>query len=126
MGKKFIFKKVIESLRITFKVFDTWSLFRDFGYLQNIKISAQMEDQWKIYSIYKLSDGPLPTEITISGEAVGILDRVREPTPKHSFDPGFDTETYYHQGNTEFIFPFRVKSFNNSSGIFFIGVELRK
>ena len=79
------------------------------GEVVNIEISAQMEDQWKIYSIYKLSDGPLPTEITISGEAVGTLDRVREPTPKHSFDPGFDTETYYHQGNTKFIFPFRVK-----------------
>ena len=41
------------------------------GEVVNIEITAQMEDQWKIYSIYKLSDGPLPTEITISGEAVG-------------------------------------------------------
>ena len=79
------------------------------GEVVNIEIFAEMEDQWKIYSIYEFSDGPLPTEITISGDVVGTLAPVREPIPKHSFDPGFDTETYYHQGNTEFIFPFRVK-----------------
>ena len=93
------------------------------GEVVNIEISAQMEDQWKIYSIYKLSDGPLPTEITISGEAVGTLDRVREPTPKHSFDPGFDTETFYHQGNTKFIFPFRVKR-NIAPGTYAVVVEI--
>ena len=93
------------------------------GEVVNIEILAEMEDQWKIYSIYEISDGPLPTEITISGDAIGTLDRVREPTPKHSFDPGFDTETYYHQGDTKFIFPFRVKRSINP-GIYPIEVEV--
>jgi len=93
------------------------------GEVVNIEILAEMEDQWKIYSIYEISDGPLPTEITISGDAIGTLDRVREPTPKHSFDPGFDTETYYHQGDTKFTFPFRVKRSINP-GIYPLEVEV--
>ncbi len=93
------------------------------GEVVNIRIIAEMADQWHIYSIYKLSEGPLPTEITISGNVVGGLAPVIEPEPKHVFDPGFDTETYYHEGDTEFIFPIKLKR-NLGSGTHPIIVDI--
>ena len=79
------------------------------GEVIEIKILAEMDKEWNIYSIYKASEGPLPTEISISGSAVGAIAPVLEPKPIYQFDPGFETDTYYHEGNTEFIFPVRLK-----------------
>ena len=79
------------------------------GEVIEIKILAEMDKEWHIYSIYEVSEGPLPTEITISGSAVGAIAPVREPKPLYLFDPGFETDTYYHEGNTEFVFPVRLK-----------------
>ena len=51
------------------------------GEMISISIDAIMDDQWKIYSIYKIVDGPLPTEISVSGDAVGMVGLVKEPSP---------------------------------------------
>jgi len=79
------------------------------GEVIDIKILAEMDKEWHIYSIYKASEGPLPTEISVSGSAVGSVAPVREPKPLYLYDPGFETDTYYHEGNTEFILPIRLK-----------------
>ena len=79
------------------------------GEVFNIKVNVEMDDEWHIYSIYKSSEGPLPTEISISGPAVGQIAPVQEPEPFYLYDPGFETDTYYHEGDTEFILPMRVK-----------------
>ena len=79
------------------------------GEVVNIKVDAEMEDQWHIYSIYEITEGPLPTEITVNSSAIGAIAPVQEPKPKYLFDPGFETDTYYHKGNTRFIFPVRLK-----------------
>ena len=60
------------------------------GEVINVNIDAEMDDQWKIYSIYKIVDGPLPTEISVSGDVVGMTGLVEEPDPIEKFDPGFD------------------------------------
>ena len=79
------------------------------GEVINIKINAKMDKQWHIYSIYKSSEGPLPTEISVSGKAVGQIAQIQEPEPVYLYDPGFETDTYYHEGDTEFILPLRLK-----------------
>ena len=43
------------------------------GEVVSVEVSVSMEDQWHIYSIHKITEGPLPSEITISGDAVGLL-----------------------------------------------------
>ncbi|GIT40949.1 MAG: hypothetical protein Ct9H300mP9_7990 [Candidatus Neomarinimicrobiota bacterium] len=63
----------------------------------------------EIYSIYRISDGPLPTEISVGGTAVGVVASVLEPEPLYTFDPGFETDTYYHSGNIQFLVPVRLK-----------------
>ena len=79
------------------------------GEVINIHVDANMDDQWKIYSIYKIVDGPLPTEISLSGNAVGMVGLVIEPKPIEEFDPGFDLTSFYHSGNTRFTIPVRLK-----------------
>lgn len=79
------------------------------GEVIDIMIRAKMDKEWHIYSIYKSSEGPLPTEISVSGEAVGQVAPIQEPEPIYLYDPGFETDTYYHEGNTEFILPLRLK-----------------
>jgi len=72
------------------------------GEVVNIEISAKMEKQWKIYSIYKIVDGPLPTEINIKGDIISEIGKVIEPEPIEEYDPGFDVTSFYHKGNTLF------------------------
>jgi len=93
------------------------------GEVIEVNILAEMDKEWHIYSIYDVSDGPLPTEISISGPALGTVAPVREPKPLYVFDPGFETDTYYHEGDTEFIFPVRLKR-NVQPGEHFIVVEV--
>ena len=51
----------------------------------------------------------MPTEISVGGRAVGTVAPVIEPEPIYAFDPGFETDTYYHQGNTQFTVPIKLK-----------------
>jgi len=93
------------------------------GEVINIKINAKMDKQWHIYSIYKSSEGPLPTEISVSGKAVGQIAPIQEPEPVYLYDPGFETDTYYHEGDTEFILPLRLKR-NLSPGSYEIYLDI--
>ncbi len=72
------------------------------GEVINIEISARMDKQWKIYSIYKIVDGPLPTEINVKGDIIGDIGKIIEPEPIEEYDPGFDVTSFYHKGNTLF------------------------
>ena len=71
------------------------------GEVVEIEILASMEDEWKIYSLHKITEGPLPTEISISGDIVGSIGPTFEPEPNYAFDPGFESETYYHSGKNQ-------------------------
>ena len=37
-------------------------------------------------SIYKIVDGPLPTEISITGDAISLVGRILEPDPTEEYD----------------------------------------
>lgn len=72
------------------------------GEVVQLDITLHAEKEWHIYSIYKVVDGPLQTSIEIYGESIAEKNPIQEPEPHHSYDPGFDTETYYHEGETTF------------------------
>ena len=72
------------------------------GEVINININAEMDSQWKIYSIYEIVDGPLATEIGITGEVISSIAKVIEPNPTEKYDPGFDVTSFYHSGDTQF------------------------
>jgi len=95
------------------------------GEVAEIVISMNMDDEWHIYSIFKTSAdaGPLPTELSVGGNAVGMVAPVIEPEPIHAFDPGFETDTYYHKGNTQFTVPVKLKR-NLQPGTYKIAVDV--
>ena len=95
------------------------------GEVAEIVISMNMDDEWHIYSIYKTSAiaGPLPTEVSVGGNAVGMVAPVIEPEPIYAFDPGFETDTYYHEGNTQFTVPVKLKR-NLQPGTYKIAVDV--
>ena len=95
------------------------------GEVAEIVISMNMDDEWHIYSIFKTSAsaGPLPTEVSVGGNAVGMVAPVIEPEPIHAFDPGFETDTYYHKGNTQFTVPVKLKR-NLQPGMYKIAVDV--
>ncbi|HIC37028.1 MAG TPA: DUF255 domain-containing protein, partial [Candidatus Marinimicrobia bacterium] len=48
---------------------------------------------------------------------------VIEPEPIHAFDPGFETDTYFHRGNTQFTVPIKLKR-NLEPGTYKIAVDV--
>ena len=80
------------------------------GEVVEINIDANMENQWWIYSVHKVVDGPLPTKITVDGSAIKNIGLVNEPEPLEKFDPGFEITSFYHSGNTNFSIPIKLKS----------------
>ncbi|MBT4155636.1 MAG: DUF255 domain-containing protein, partial [Candidatus Marinimicrobia bacterium] len=48
---------------------------------------------------------------------------IQEPKPIYKFDPGFESDTYHHEGNTEFIFPIKLKR-GLDPGIYTFNVEI--
>jgi len=80
------------------------------GEVVEINIDANMENQWWIYSVHKVVDGPLPTKIIVDGSAIKNIGLVNEPEPLEKFDPGFEITSFYHSGNTSFSFPIKLKN----------------
>ena len=93
------------------------------GEVVDVEIEVFMEKQWHIYSVHKITEGPLPTEITLKSDVISSFGQLVEPEPKYAFDPGFDSETYYHEGNTRFTYPIRLKR-SLSPGKYSIDVEV--
>ncbi|MFL3008921.1 MAG: protein-disulfide reductase DsbD family protein [Candidatus Neomarinimicrobiota bacterium] len=93
------------------------------GEVVEVELDVIMTDEWHIYSVYKVSEGPLPTEISIGGEIVGSVAPLIEPKPINKFDPGFETVTYYHEGDTKFKIPFKIKR-NVKPGEYKISVDI--
>jgi thiol:disulfide interchange protein DsbD len=93
------------------------------GEVVEVELEVMMADEWHIYSVYKTSEGPLPTEINVGGEIVGMVAPLIEPEPIQKFDPGFETVTYYHEGNTKFKIPFKIKR-NAKPGNYKVSIDM--
>lgn len=79
------------------------------GEVLNIRVLAEMDEEWHIYAIYDVPDGPIPTQISVAGDAVQKIGRIQEPVPTIEWDDGFEMETRFHSGGAEFIIPVLLK-----------------
>ncbi len=79
------------------------------GEVVDITIRAEMDEEWHIYAIYDVPEGPISSRISISGDAIQKAGRVEEPTPIVEWDEGFEMETRFHKGNSEFTIPVLLK-----------------
>ncbi len=78
------------------------------GEVVHVNLTTTMEEEWHIYALGDAGEGPIPTEIRISGDAVSRQGRIVEPDPIKKFDEGFKTITRYHAGTTTFSIPVQL------------------
>lgn len=79
------------------------------GEIVQVEITLHMDKEWHVYSIYKTAEGPLPTTLEIYGEVISESKAVIEPEPHHAYDPGFEMEAFYHEGETVFTTEVRLR-----------------
>ena len=118
----FLFSNLTFSQNNPVRVFSKINSVARAGEVVEIEILATMEDQWKIYSVHNVTEGPLPTEISLKGDIVEAIGPIIEPKPNFAFDPGFESETYYHSGDSRFRLFFRLKR-DLKPGIYPLNIE---
>ena len=92
------------------------------GEILDIKVKAEMESNWRIYSVHKISEGPIPTQITVKGEFLDMVGEIIEPEPEHKWDEGFGVKSYFHKNGTIFTIPVKLKG-SLTSGSYNIQVD---
>ncbi len=76
-----------------------------------VRVTAKLNDNWHIYSITPMDEGPVPTEIGFTKKSV--LERagkIRQPKPVVKFDENFGVNTEYFENDVTFTMPAVVKS----------------
>jgi thiol:disulfide interchange protein DsbD len=68
----------------------------------SVKACASISEGWHMYALELPSDeGPIPTEIKYNEEEVNHKNW-KYPTYHESYDPNFDVEVYYYEGEVCF------------------------
>ncbi|MDP6907640.1 MAG: cytochrome c biogenesis protein CcdA [Candidatus Marinimicrobia bacterium] len=89
-----------------------------------LEVEANIEDEWHIYAIYDVPEGPKPTVIRIESDQIVKTGRIIEPDPIVTYDEGFDNITKYHEGNPIFRVPIIIdKNLSNGAYSFDVTVE---
>ncbi len=79
------------------------------GEVAYIQVEANMDDEWHIYALENVGEGPVASRIKVNGDIVenqGLIEH-REPTEK--YDEGFGVNTRFFKGTTEFRVPVKIK-----------------
>jgi thiol:disulfide interchange protein DsbD len=89
-----------------------------------LEVEANIEDEWHIYAIYDVPEGPKPTVIRIESDQIVKTGRIIEPDPIVTYDEGFDNITKYHEGKPIFRVPIIIdKNLSNGAYSFDVTVE---
>ncbi|WP_293749547.1 cytochrome c biogenesis protein CcdA [uncultured Paraglaciecola sp.] len=89
-----------------------------------LEVQASIEDEWHIYAIYDVPEGPEPTVINIKSGEIVKTGRIIEPDPIVTYDEGFDNITKYHEGNPLFRVPIVLdKKLSNGTYSFDVTVQ---
>lgn len=72
----------------------------------DIFLKAKIKEGWHLYSQFITGDGPIPTTFTFTENPNFSLNgKVQEYNTKTAYDPNFDMEISYFEGETYFIQP---------------------
>jgi len=89
-----------------------------------LEVQANIENEWHIYAIYDVPEGPKPTVINVVSDQIVKTGKVIEPNPIVAYDEGFDNITKYHEGSPLFKVPIIIdKNLSNGTYSFDITVE---
>ncbi len=80
------------------------------GEVAKVTVTASIDKGWHIYAVHDVPIGPIPTSVSVVGEAVEKVGSIEEPEPIIKFDEGFELMTPYHEGDVEFVIPVLLKT----------------
>jgi DsbC/DsbD-like thiol-disulfide interchange protein len=77
----------------------------------NVKLLAEVQDGWHLYSLKPMAEGPIPTRIWIAeGQPFSLAGAVQAPDPQVMQDASFGMEVELYEGEAVFTLPVRVAS----------------
>jgi thiol:disulfide interchange protein DsbD len=71
-----------------------------------VRMSGKIEEGWHLYSMS--TSGAMPSRIQVAGPAVEKV-RPLQPPPKKSFDPNFQADTEFYEGQVDFLLEVELK-----------------
>ncbi len=87
------------------------------GEVVDVVVTVDLDQGWYIYAIEGITEGPVPTKITVTGNSIDKVGVVQEPEPTVKFDEGFQIVVPYHLGSPQFIIPVKLKDDLNTGSI---------
>ena len=80
------------------------------GATVEVKVTAKLNDDWHIYSVTPMEEGPVPTEIVFAADApLARTGKVRQPKPVVKYDEAFGVDTEYFDEDVTFTMTAKVK-----------------
>lgn len=77
----------------------------------SVKLVAEIDAGWHLYSLSQPAGGPIPTRITIaSSQPFKLAGNVGSPAPLVAHDPNFDIDTEFYEGTATFTVPVKVNA----------------
>ena len=74
-----------------------------------VKLLAEVQDGWHLYSLKPMAEGPIPTRIWIAeGQPFALAGAIQAPDPQVMQDPSFGMEVELYEGEAVFTLPVRV------------------
>lgn len=74
-----------------------------------VQVTANLDEGWHLYSPDQPPGGPLPTRVALAeGQPFEMTDEIEIPLPHAEFDPFFNLETRFFEGETQFTLPVKV------------------
>ena len=75
----------------------------------NISLVATIDEGWHLYSPDQPAGGPIPTHISVpDNKNFKLAGEIESPTPQVIFDPNFNLDTEFYEGEAVFVLPIEV------------------
>jgi thiol:disulfide interchange protein DsbD len=76
-----------------------------------VKLLAEVQEGWHLYSLKPMAEGPIPTRIWIAeGQPFALAGAIQSPDPQVMQDASFGMEVELYEGEAVFTLPVRVAS----------------
>ncbi len=74
-----------------------------------VKLVAQIQEGWHLYSMKHVEDGPVATRIWLAdGQQFQLADSIKGSPPETLQDPSFNMEVELYEGEASFVLPLKV------------------
>jgi len=81
------------------------------GSTVEVRVTAQLIDDWRIYSTTPVEEGPIPTDIDFAETApLSRTGKIRQPPPIVKYDEAFEIDTEFYDQDVTFSITGKVKS----------------